>query len=735
MRLKQKIWLWLGLLVCVILIADLGFSYGKLRAELHAETEYDARTVYGFMMATRRVYQQQFIDSGLPVNSKTIGFLPAHSFSRIAKDFANWNDNGVIFNNVSDVPRNPANQADRDELAAMAWFRANPKTAERMESIVDAKGTGYMLYTAPIWIEPFCLKCHGDAADAPPSIRENYKAAYGYQVGDLRGVVSIKMPTEKFDRRFRAIWGAQVAKSVGGYLLLFIAIGLLLDRLVTNRLGRLQAAAEKIAAGEYATRLAKTNDDEICHLASAFNRMAEAVQTQQAALKAELAEKLRAAAEINRLAYYDGLTNLPNRALLMDRLGLALAVSQRQGHIDALILLNLDRFKNLNDAHGHELGDLLLIAVGGRLAGLLREGDTLARLAGDDFAILMQDIGNRREFASRRALAVAEKIHTSMRLPFIFDADKETTLTVSLGVTLSPESDNDAPQEVLRRADTALHRAKNAGGNQTAFFENDMGVAARQRFTVERELRRAIPAGDLRLYLQPQVDAGGQLVGAEALVRWQHAERGLLPPGVFIGVAEESDLIVDLGAWVLSETCVLMARETMAGNPLRLSVNISPRQFRQPGFVAWVKDLLDATGADPTHLTLEVTEGLVIDSIDAVVAKMNELTVLGIHFSVDDFGTGYSSLAYLKRMPIHELKIDKSFVQDAPVDPNDAALVETILSVARHMHLQVVAEGVETLAQAEFLNTRAGSLGIIHQGYLYGKPGPAEDWIARWRGL
>jgi diguanylate cyclase (GGDEF)-like protein len=631
MKLKQKIWLWLGLLVGVILVADLSIGCRKLSAELHAETEYDARTVYGFMMATRRIYQQQFID------------------------------NGVIFNNVSDIPRNPANQADRDELAAMDWFRANPKAVERMDNIVDAKGMGY--------------------------------------------------------------------------LLLFIAIGLLIDRLVINRLGRLQAAAERIAAGEYATRLAKSNDDEICHVAVAFNRMAEAVQTQEAALREELAEKIRAEAEINRLAYYDGLTNLPNRALLLDRLGLALAVAQRQKHIDALILFNLDRFKNLNDAHGHKMGDLLLIAVGGRLAGLLREGDTLARLAGDEFAILMQDIGTQREAASRRALAVAEKIHISMRLPFIFDAVEETTLTVSLGITLSPESDNDAPQEALRRADTALHRAKNAGGNQTAFFENDMGVAARQRFTVERELRRAIPAGELRLYLQPQVDAAGGLVGAETLVRWQHPERGLLPPGVFIGVAEESDLIVDLGAWVLSETCQLMARETMAGNPLRLSVNISPRQFRQLGFVPWLKDLLAATGADPTHLTLEVTEGLVIDNIDAVVAKMHELTALGIHFSVDDFGTGYSSLAYLKRMPIHELKIDKSFVQDAPVDPNDAALVETILSVARHMHLQVVAEGVETPAQAEFLNARAGSLVIIHQGYLFGKPGPAEDWIARWRGM
>jgi EAL domain-containing protein (putative c-di-GMP-specific phosphodiesterase class I) len=200
-----------------------------------------------------------------------------------------------------------------------------------------------------------------------------------------------------------------------------------------------------------------------------------------------------------------------------------------------------------------------------------------------------------------------------------------------------------------------------------------MAADIEHRFAIEHDLRRGIPAGELRLFLQAQVDADSHLVGAEALVRWQHPERGLLPPGMFIGVAEESDLIVDLGAWVLSEACRLMARETMAGHPLRLSVNLSPRQFRQPGFVPWIRELLAATGADPTQLTLEVTEGLVIDNVDTVVAKMGELTALGIHFSVDDFGTGYSSLAYLKRMPVHELKIDKSFVQDAPLDPNDAA--------------------------------------------------------------
>jgi diguanylate cyclase (GGDEF)-like protein/PAS domain S-box-containing protein len=839
LKLKSRIWLWLGALTAVILTADLAVSYRRLDAELRAETEYNARTVYGFMMATRRIYQKQFVESGLPVDKRTIGFLPAHSFSRIAEDYPNWNDNEIVFNNVSDRPRNPGNRADAHEWRAIEWFRANPEAQERLDRIEDENKRRYLLYTAPIWTESFCLKCHGDPEEAPASIREGYANAFGYKVGELRGVVSIKIPTEKYEQRFNALWAGQLAKSLAGYLALFVAVGLLVEHLVIRRLARLRASAERIAAGDYAARVERRHsDDEVCELAGAFNAMADAIQeheqtlnkfslalaqspenivitdldgrieyvndcflrntgyaseevigknprilksgrtppetfpalwaalkeghswqgelinrrkdgseyvesatispvrdaagnvTHYLAVKQDITEKKRAEAEINRLAYYDALTGLPNRALLMDRLGLALAVALRRGHRDALILLNLDRFKNLNDAHGHSMGDLLLVAHGGRLAGLLREGDTLARIAGDEFAILLQDLGTHRESASRRALAVAEKIHAGMRTPFRLTHGEEVSLAVSVGITLGPEDDDDSAEEILRRADTALHRAKEAGGNQTAFFESDMGVAARQRYTIERELRQAIPAGELRLYLQPQVDATGAPVGAEALVRWQHPERGLLPPGMFIGVAEESDLIVDLGAWVLSEACRLMARETVAGNPLRLSVNISPRQFRQPGFVQWIRDLLAATGADPTHLTLEVTEGLVIDNVDAVVARMGELNALGIHFSVDDFGTGYSSLAYLKRMPIHELKIDKSFVQDAPLDPNDAALVETILAVARHMHLQVVAEGVETAAQAEFLNARAQ---VIHQGYLYGKPEPAEAWITRWR--
>ncbi len=730
MTLTKKIWLLLGVLMGLLLALDLTYSARKVDVLLQAETESDARIVYGLMMSIRRVYQQQFIDSGLEVNEMTVGFLPAHSLSRISKEFAHWNHSGILFNNVSDQPRNPGNQADRFELEDMAFYRSHAEAKERARPIVDDQGVGYLLYTAPIRIEAYCLKCHGAREDAPGGIRDHYANAYGYRVGDLRGVVSIKMPTRGLDQRRNEVWAAQLLKSLASYAILFLALGFLLDRLVTRRLARLQQSAEQLAAGDYHARMEKTGADEICRLANAFNQMADAVETRDLALQQEIIEKHRGRAEIHRLAYFDAITGLPNRVLLMDRLAQLLAAGRRSGQQEALILLNVDRFKTINDARGHAFGDALLQALGVRLSGLLRDGDTLARLAADEFALLLPDLSQHMIMATRRTLVVAEKIHAALRDPLEV-AGETVNITASLGLALFSDAPDETPEDLLRRADTALHRAKAAGGNQSAFFETSMGETAEQRFRVERELRNAIPAGELRLYLQPQVDVAGTLKGAEVLVRWQHPQRGLLPPGVFIPIAEESDLIVDLGAWVLAETAAIMAREEMAGHPLRLSVNLSPRHFRRAGFVPWLRDLLSAHGADPGYLTLEVTEGLMIDNLGEVIARMGELAALGIHFSVDDFGTGYSSLAYLKRLPIHELKIDKTFVQDAPSDPDDAALVETILSVARHLHLQVVAEGVETEAQAAFLNARGN---VIHQGYLYGRPEPAETWIARWKG-
>jgi len=448
------------------------------------------------------------------------------------------------------------------------------------------------------------------------------------------------------------------------------------------------------------------------------------------AIKQDITEQKQNQEQIYRLAYHDTLTGLPNRVMLLERLDLALSYARRQEIENAFILFNLDRFKNINDARGHRTGDLLLTAVAERLGHLLREGDLLARIAADEFAILLLMANSSPETAGRQALTAAETIHLALRDPFDFGSEA-SQVTASLGITLFPLSVDDTPQEVLRRADTALHRAKDAGGNQSAFFDVGMGELTQQRFRIEHELRQGIAAGELRLFIQPQVNAAGQIVSAEALVRWLHTDRGLLPPGVFIPIAEESDLIIELENWVTGEACRLMAREEMAGYPLHLSVNISPRHFRQSGFVDWLIELMGQEGNDPGYLTLEITEGMVIENVDELIAKMNRLSKLGIHFSIDDFGTGYSSLAYLKRLPIDELKIDKTFVQDAPTSPDDGALVETILAIAKHLHLKVVAEGVETMAQADFLNARAE---VIHQGYLYGRPEPAEGFLARRRG-
>jgi len=844
-NLKKKIWLLLGTLTGVMLAADLLVTYFKLEAEVNAATEYEARTVYGFMMATRRIYQQQFIDSKLPVNANTIGFLPAHSFSRISRDFANWNKNGIVFNNVSDIARNPINQADRFELEDMAFFRSQPSAAERLRKIVSDQGIGYLLYTAPILVEPSCLLCHGTRSAAPASIRDGYATGYDYKVGDLRGVVSIRVPTATYDARLLRVWSGQLVKSLLSYVVLFLVMGLLLDRLVSRRLARLQRAANQISDGQYATRVPTPHGlagDEICRLAVSFNQMAHAVETRDQTLnkllqaveqspesviitdaqgtieyvnatlvnksgfsredllgsqahvfqrgdchdaqnplaplwaaidqgvwwqgelpcahkdgslhpelvsvspvrsrdgqishylmvRQDLTEKKRTEAQIQHMAYFDGLTGLPNHTLLMDRLAQAANVGRRVGHQAALLMVNVDRFKHVNDARGHALGDILLKAAAQRMESMLRDGDTLARMAADEFAVLLPDLTHDSGQASRHTLSVAEKIHEAMRAPL--DVQGELmTVTVSIGICLFPvqhEADSDeSPDDILLRADNALHRAKDAGGNQTALFAFGMAELAQRRFALERELRLAIPAGELRLFLQPQWHPQGTLAGAEVLVRWQHPVHGLISPAVFIPVAEASDLIVDLGIWVFTQACQLLAQQGTAAYPVRLSVNLSPRHFRKTDFVPWLCQLIADSGVNPAQVMLEVTEGLLIDNFNDVVTKMHALTAMGFRFSLDDFGTGYSSLAYLKRLPIHELKIDKSFVQDAPSNPDDAMLVETVLEVARHMHLEVVAEGIETQAQADFLNARAT---VVHQGYLYGRPEPAAVWFAHW---
>lgn len=436
-------------------------------------------------------------------------------------------------------------------------------------------------------------------------------------------------------------------------------------------------------------------------------------------------EMLSTQQKLKQLAYYDTLTGLPNRSLMAERLQQALQSRRNDLHVGGLMLINLDRFKTINDARGHAAGDTILRTIAERLAAIVGPGDFLARMSADEFAILVNPSSHS---ASMDALIreLAEKANISVKSPLHLGTD-DISMSSSIGIAFFPHGAIDSAGDILRRADMALHRAKQNGRNQALVFDKSMSLLVEHKFQIERELKKAIEDGQLRLYLQSQVDPTGRIVGAEALVRWHHPERNIIPPAQFIPIAEESDLIVEVGEWVFGEACRILSMDRIASSSIRISVNVSPTQFLQNRFVSSIKDKLAMTGANPRKLTLEVTEGLLIHDLGEIIPKMIELEALGIHFALDDFGTGYSSLSYLKRLPIHEIKIDKSFVQDAPTDSDDAALVESILSVANHMELTVIAEGVETQEQADFLNQRGK---VIHQGFLFHKPEPASDWVS-----
>ncbi len=442
---------------------------------------------------------------------------------------------------------------------------------------------------------------------------------------------------------------------------------------------------------------------------------------------ADLSEIHQAQKRAEQLSWRDPLTGLANRAFFLHQVEQTLACAQREGGFAAMLLVDLDRFKDINEARGLDVGDSLLKFIADRLTQTLRPDDVLARLNADEFAVVLPHLLPTVEEAGREALAVAEKLRRVLQENLEMDGEV-FHLDACIGIAILPDAADEAAPDALRRADMAMHQAKTEGGARIMFFEAAMGDSVLQRFRLERELRAGIPRNQLRLYLQPQVDHTGRLVGSEALVRWQHPDLGLVQPVMFIPLAEATDLIVQLDRWVLNEVCHLIARLEREGRPVRISVNISPRHFRRDDFVDEIQRLLALGGASAKYLILEVTEGMVIGDIADVVAKMNRLTAMGIHFSMDDFGTGYSSLSYLKRLPIHELKIDKSFIQDSTTDASDAALVETILSVAQHLNLQVVAEGIETREQVDFLNARAK---VIHQGHYFGRPDSVEKWMER----
>ena len=438
----------------------------------------------------------------------------------------------------------------------------------------------------------------------------------------------------------------------------------------------------------------------------------------------DMTQRRRDEEEIRRLAFYDPLTQLPNRRLLMDHLRHAMLTSIRTGQRGAVMFLNLDHFKSINDNLGHDMGDLLLQQVSRRLQSSVREGDIVARVGGDEFVLVLESIGSKEHEAAARAESIANQVITSLGQPYSLQG-KAYHCTPSIGIVMFMQDAGNL-EGLLKQADAGMYQAKASGRNKACFFDPAMQAAAMERSAMEEALHQGLARKEFLLHYQIQVGAQNGITGVEALVRWNHPERGMVPPGKFISLAEETGVILPLGQWVMEAACAqlaLWAKSTVTAS-WSMAVNVSALQFSQANFVEQVTLALNKSGANPELLKLELTESMLVGNVEEIVAKMNALRLLGVRFSLDDFGTGYSSLSYLKRLPLAQLKIDQSFVRDLLTDPNDAVIASTIVSLGHSLGLKVIAEGVETQGQFDFLS---GMGCDAFQGYFFGRPAAAAD--------
>jgi diguanylate cyclase (GGDEF)-like protein/PAS domain S-box-containing protein len=442
----------------------------------------------------------------------------------------------------------------------------------------------------------------------------------------------------------------------------------------------------------------------------------------------DISQNKQAEDEIHNLAFYDPLTKLPNRRLMLERLSYMLNNSMRQNHHGAILFIDIDNFKILNNTKGHDLGDLMLIEVAKRLKGCVRIDDTVARLGGDEFVAILEGLGAEHAQAVAQVETVVRKILTNLNQPY-FLRDHEYHSSASIGINLFCDK-KFALEELLKHADTAMYQAKVTGHNSFCFFDPEMQAMMEARAKLENELRHALPQRQFRLYYQMQVDRSGHLTGAEALLRWQHPGQGLVSPAQFIPIAEETGMILPIGTWVLETACAQIKAWEKAPktNRLCLSINVSARQFYQPDFVDQVRRILQESAINPALLKFELTESLVLTNINDSIIKMKALEEIGVHFSMDDFGTGYSSLAYLTQLPVSQVKIDQSFVHNIFNKSTDAVIVQAVIGMADNLGMEAVAEGVETEAQYDFLKRHGCT---VFQGNLFSKPVPIADFEAK----
>ena len=550
----------------------------------------------------------------------------------------------------------------------------------------------------------------------------------------LRNIPSISVQgylqdgtTSYWNQASEQLYGYTAEEALGGNLLNLIIPPPMRDG-VRAHLQHMFATGEVIPAGELQLQ---RKDGTLVHVFSSHAYIqVPGHPPEMFCIDIDISGRKAAEDEARYLAFYDALTQLPNRRLLVDRLQQVLVNGARSGLTTAVLFVDLDNFKTLNDTRGHEVGDLLLKDVAQRLRSCVREQDTVARLGGDEFVVVLQNLSSDAPEAAAQARTLGELILAQLRQPYEL-AGHEHHFTASIGVTLLNHQ-RDSVDEVLKQADMAMYRAKDDGRNTLRFFDPDMQQAVNRRALLETELHNGLRRAQFLLLYQPQVDSQGRVTGAEALVRWQHPVQGMVPPSEFIPLAEESGLILPLGHWVMETALRQQARwqQDPLFAHLSLAINVSARQFLQDDFVAQVLALVRQTGANPAQIKLELTESLLLANVDSVIATMRALKAHGLGFSLDDFGTGYSSLSYLKRLPLDQIKIDQGFVRDVLLDASDAAIARSIIALAGSLGLSVIAEGVETTAHHQFLLAHGCQ---AFQGYLFGRPLTLEDFESRVR--
>lgn len=563
-------------------------------------------------------------------------------------------------------------------------------------------------------------------AAAPPERREAYWLSYRY--------ATVSLPLMIKRERFGTVVVRSTLKSVYRQLALYLALTipvmlavLAIAHLVLSRLQRFitdpilalaRVSAQISRLGDYSIRAEVSSLADIGMLSKTFNTMLDRIQKRESELEAEIAERKRIEVKLDRLAHFDEVTQLHNRHFFNERLEAVISRPQQFEEQTVLMFIDLDNFKTVNDTLGHDVGDELLRLVARRLAETLRLGDVIARIGGDEFAIILENVGQVGA-ASR----VAEKCLAGVAQAFSISGH-EIHIGASIGISVYPD-DAANMHELLQYADTAMYYAKNNGKNAYRMFTHSMQEDARTRFTIDNNLRRALERGEFVLHYQPQIDLRtGAISGAEALIRWVHPDLGLISPADFIPVAEDTGMIVQIGEWVLREACHELRKWHDAGHGIMMSINLSGRQLKEEGLVAAVLAIVDETGIDARWLELELTESMLMDASATIVEKLHTLKRAGIQLAIDDFGTGYSSMSYLKTFPVGSLKIDRSFVKDLPQSAQDAAITKAIIAMAKSLKMEVVAEGIETLEQAEFLRANGCDKA---QGYYYSKPQPAAQ--------